>query len=83
VTEGSTGAAPDDARWPVSVKGVILDGDRVVLLRNERDEWELPGGDRRHRHPRVQRREDRWLAALVRAQGVRAHVPHSLSDEGS
>jgi 8-oxo-dGTP pyrophosphatase MutT (NUDIX family) len=33
-----------DPRWPVSVKGVILDGDRVVVLRNERGEWELPGG---------------------------------------
>jgi 8-oxo-dGTP pyrophosphatase MutT (NUDIX family) len=31
-------------RWPVSIKGVILDGDAVVLLHNERDEWELPGG---------------------------------------
>ncbi|MGW5429572.1 NUDIX hydrolase [Streptomyces sp. NPDC004059] len=31
--------------WPVSVKGVVLDAhDRVLLLRNERDEWELPGG---------------------------------------
>jgi 8-oxo-dGTP pyrophosphatase MutT (NUDIX family) len=31
--------------WPVSVKGVAIDGqDRVVLLRNERGEWELPGG---------------------------------------
>ncbi|AQA11934.1 NUDIX hydrolase [Streptomyces malaysiensis] len=31
--------------WPVSVKGVALDAqDRVVLLKNERDEWELPGG---------------------------------------
>lgn len=31
--------------WPVSVKGVALDGrDRVLLLRNERNEWELPGG---------------------------------------
>lgn len=31
--------------WPVSVKGVTLDShDRVLLLRNERDEWELPGG---------------------------------------
>jgi 8-oxo-dGTP pyrophosphatase MutT (NUDIX family) len=28
----------------VSVKGVLLEGDRVVLLLNERDEWELPGG---------------------------------------
>lgn len=32
-------------QFPVSVKGVVLDGaDRVLLLRNERDEWELPGG---------------------------------------
>lgn len=30
--------------WPVSVKGVVLRGGHVVLLRNERDEWELPGG---------------------------------------
>jgi len=28
----------------VSVKGVVLQGDRAVLLFNERDEWELPGG---------------------------------------
>lgn len=38
---------PDDNaafRFPVSVKGVIIREDRVVLLRNERDEWELPGG---------------------------------------
>ncbi|WP_037871670.1 NUDIX hydrolase [Streptomyces sp. SPB074] len=33
------------ARWPVSVKGVTLDpAGRVLLLRNEREEWELPGG---------------------------------------
>lgn len=31
-------------RFPVSVKGVILDQGRVVLLRNDRAEWELPGG---------------------------------------
>ncbi|MFE3945899.1 NUDIX domain-containing protein [Streptomyces sp. NPDC059118] len=31
--------------WPVSVKGVALDRQaRVVLLHNERNEWELPGG---------------------------------------
>jgi len=30
--------------WPVSVKGVCLVGGDVVLLKNERDEWELPGG---------------------------------------
>jgi 8-oxo-dGTP pyrophosphatase MutT (NUDIX family) len=29
---------------PVSVKGVVFVDRRVLLLRNERDEWELPGG---------------------------------------
>jgi 8-oxo-dGTP pyrophosphatase MutT (NUDIX family) len=39
--------APDDNsayRFPVSVKGVVIRGGKVILLRNERDEWELPGG---------------------------------------
>lgn len=31
-------------RFPVSVKGVLLVDGRVPLLRNERAEWELPGG---------------------------------------
>ncbi|MGE3267822.1 MAG: NUDIX domain-containing protein [Chloroflexota bacterium] len=31
-------------RFPVSVKGVVMRGDRVILLKNNRDEWELPGG---------------------------------------
>lgn len=31
-------------RFPVSVKGVVLHTGRVVLLQNEREEWELPGG---------------------------------------
>jgi ADP-ribose pyrophosphatase YjhB (NUDIX family) len=31
--------------WPVSVKAVALDNQRrVLLLKNEREEWELPGG---------------------------------------
>jgi ADP-ribose pyrophosphatase YjhB (NUDIX family) len=30
--------------FPVSVKGVVVQGGKVLLLRNERDEWELPGG---------------------------------------
>jgi len=29
---------------PVSVKGVLLLERQVVLLKNERNEWELPGG---------------------------------------
>ena len=31
-------------RWPVSIKGVLLVDGRIVLLENERAEWELPGG---------------------------------------
>ncbi len=31
-------------RFPVSVKGVIFLDARVMLLLNEREEWELPGG---------------------------------------
>ena len=31
-------------RFPVAVKGVLIRDGRVILLRNDRDEWELPGG---------------------------------------
>jgi 8-oxo-dGTP pyrophosphatase MutT (NUDIX family) len=30
--------------YPISVKGVVIRSGRVLLLRNERSEWELPGG---------------------------------------
>lgn len=30
--------------WPVSVKGIVIIDGGIVLLHNERDEWELPGG---------------------------------------
>jgi 8-oxo-dGTP pyrophosphatase MutT (NUDIX family) len=53
--ERDVGSAPDrrvpdqprdnDAyRFPVSVKGIVVRDDTVVLVRNRRDEWELPGG---------------------------------------
>jgi 8-oxo-dGTP pyrophosphatase MutT (NUDIX family) len=29
---------------PISIKGVLIDHDRVLLLLNERGEWDLPGG---------------------------------------
>jgi hypothetical protein len=32
-------------RFPVAVKGVLIRDGRVILLRNDRDEWELPGGN--------------------------------------
>jgi mutator protein MutT len=31
-------------KFPVSVKGVLIWNGGIVLLKNERDEWELPGG---------------------------------------
>ncbi len=31
-------------RFPVSLKGVLLRDRKVALLKNPRDEWELPGG---------------------------------------
>jgi ADP-ribose pyrophosphatase YjhB (NUDIX family) len=30
--------------YPVSVKGVTARDGRILLLRNDRGEWELPGG---------------------------------------
>lgn len=29
---------------PISVKGIVFEHDRVWLRKNEREEWELPGG---------------------------------------
>lgn len=31
-------------KYPVSVKGVLFQSGRVLLLENDRQEWELPGG---------------------------------------
>lgn len=31
-------------KFPVSVKGVAVQDGKVLLLENERNEWELPGG---------------------------------------
>ncbi|MBE9211633.1 NUDIX hydrolase [Plectonema cf. radiosum LEGE 06105] len=30
--------------FPISIKGVLIIDDKVLLLKNERDEWDLPGG---------------------------------------
>lgn len=45
--EQATGAPVEfkgSPRWPVSIKGVLFVAREVVLLQNERAEWELPGG---------------------------------------
>jgi len=43
---GQSPAGPDGAvhAFPVSVKGVAVQDGKVLLLENERAEWELPGG---------------------------------------
>jgi len=59
--------------FPVSIKGVLLIEHRVVLLENERQEWELPGGrlesgeDPRHC---VVREIAEELSAEVRAEAI-------------
>lgn len=30
--------------FPISIKGVVFVNNKIVLLKNERDEWEFPGG---------------------------------------
>lgn len=30
--------------FPVSIKGVLILDGKALLLKNERDEWDLPGG---------------------------------------
>ena len=37
-------AAQTAQAFPVSVKGVVVRDGQVLLLKNEREEWELPGG---------------------------------------
>jgi ADP-ribose pyrophosphatase YjhB (NUDIX family) len=34
----------EHAKYLVSVKAIILHNGKVVLVRNDRDEWDLPGG---------------------------------------
>ena len=34
----------NDLVLPISVKGILGPPGQIVLLRNERDEWEFPGG---------------------------------------
>lgn len=31
-------------RFPVSIKGIVIRSGAVVLVKNRREEWELPGG---------------------------------------
>tara|TARA_B100001059_G_scaffold235762_1_gene282709 strand:+ start:31513 stop:31953 length:441 start_codon:yes stop_codon:yes gene_type:complete len=31
-------------KFPISVKAIIIDNKRILCLKNERNEWDLPGG---------------------------------------
>ena len=31
-------------KFPVSIKAIIIDNKRILCLKNERNEWDLPGG---------------------------------------
>ena len=31
-------------KFPVSIKAIIIDNDRILCLKNERNEWDFPGG---------------------------------------
>ena len=52
---------------PISVKGVLIEGARVLLLLNERGEWDLPGGrpDPGEDHRTALRREVREESGLA------------------
>jgi 8-oxo-dGTP pyrophosphatase MutT (NUDIX family) len=43
-TRLAAGPLPVTHSFPVSVKGVAVQDGKVLLLENERAEWELPGG---------------------------------------
>jgi 8-oxo-dGTP diphosphatase len=51
---------------PISIKGVVIDDGRVLLLLNERGEWDLPGGrpDPGEDHQAALKREVREEAGL-------------------
>ena len=58
--------------YPLSIKGVVIHDGRVLLLLNERDEWDLPGGrpDPGEDHRVALVREVREEAGLVVEAGV-------------
>src|SRR5512140_639321 len=66
------------ANHPLSIKGVVVHDGRVLLLLNERGEWDLPGGrpDPGEDHPAALAREVREEAGLAVEVGalVDAHL---------
>jgi ADP-ribose pyrophosphatase YjhB (NUDIX family) len=67
--------AAADTCWSVSVKGVLIRAAHTVLLKNERNEWELPGGKLDHGESPDQRvvreiREDSGSRPTYRACSI-------------
>ena len=64
---------------PVSAKAILVVDDRVLLARNHRDEWELPGGAARRGRPDVgESLEDAVVREL--AEEVEWHPVSSIDD---
>ena len=66
---------------PVSVKGVLFIDRQVLLLRNDRDEWELPGGrpEAGETWPQALQREIREEANLaVAVRDLLAEWPYEV-----
>jgi 8-oxo-dGTP pyrophosphatase MutT (NUDIX family) len=56
---------PKDRLWPVSIKAVVFVEGKVILLLNDRAEWELPGG-------RLEKGDTPEVCLIERAQrGIR------------
>lgn len=60
---------------PISVKGVLFKDGRVILLKNERDEWELPGG----RLEKDELPEDCVVREIEEELGLKAKVRRILN----
>jgi len=62
--------------YPTSIKGVLLVDRQVLLVKNSRDEWELPGGriDKGEDHAQTVSREfaeELSLNVAIRRQSIR------------